>query len=385
MTLLRSLRTAVPAALAAAALATSPAMAFQPSVEVVDIPSTTTGRITDLADRGSVLALTADLTVGGQRRAALYWSADRGATWGSESITHASSHVLESAVTVCGGHAVAIYAVAVDSGTRLIRSAYKGTTVPTGGSRSWTPSGTVARRPDAACVSGLELALAWFEKTSSGHRVVLETGSWSGFDDTSPQRFTLGAGTPGRGLSIAATADRVYVAWFSGSTLKVRRYRIGTTPARTLTYLGTRTVGTIRGGTTPRIGADGSRVILAYTQGADLKVRRSTNKGVSFASAKTLRNLPDASEVGSLATSVRVKGSLVAIGTIDVGGIDTLYGDGRGYRSTNGGSSYTRLSTHAGGRVLAAVVKVGSGFRYAEVWDHSLEGASPGEVRFRRK
>lgn len=380
----RPLRTALPTALVALALVATPAMALQPSVQVVDVPSTTTGHITDMAGRGSALAITADLTSGGQRRVGVYWSADRGATWANDTVTHATAPVLESAVAVCGGQAVTVYAVALDSTTRLIRSAANGISVPTGSSRAWTTIGTVARRPDVACVRGVELALAWFEKTSSGYKVVLETGSWNGFDDPSPQRFALGSGTPGRGLSVAATSDRVYVTWFQGSTLKLRRFRIGTTSARTLTSLGTTTLGTFRGGTTPEVGADGSKVIVAYTHGADLKVRRSTNRGVSFAAARTVRNLPDASEVGALATTVAVKGNLVALGIIDVGGIETLTGVGRGYKSTNGGSTFRRVTTHTGGRVLAAVVKVGSKYRWAEAWDRSLSGESPRVVRFRR-
>jgi hypothetical protein len=178
----------------------------------------------------------------------------------------------------------------------------------------------------------------------------------------------------------------VYVAWFAGSTLKVRRFRISSSSAHTLTSLGTTTIGTVQSGTAPTIGADGTKVVLAYTHGADLKVRRSTNRGVSFGSARTIRNLPDASEIGASATTVAVKGNLVALGVNDIGGIETLSGTGRGYKSTNGGSTFTRLTTHTGGRVLGSVVKVGSSYRWAEVWDQSLDGDdNPGQVRFRRE
>jgi hypothetical protein len=236
-----------------------------------------------------------------------------------------------------------------------------------------------------ACVANSELAIAWFEKTSGGYKVVLETGAVAG-DDLSPQRFSLGMGSPGRNLSVAATADRVYVAWFDGSALKLRRFRIGSTSAHTLTSLGTTSLGTVSGGTTPKLGADGDRVVIAYTQGADLKVRRSTNQGVSFGSARTVRDLPDASEVGALATSVTVKGSKVALGVNDIGGIETLSGTGRGYKSTDGGASFSRITTHTGGRVLTTLVTVGGSARWAEVWDHSLEGdEDPGQARFRRE
>ncbi|MEZ4595924.1 MAG: hypothetical protein R3C32_03235 [Chloroflexota bacterium] len=125
--------------------------------------------------------------------------------------------------------------------------------------------------------------------------------------------------------------------------------------------------------------------MLAYTQGADLKVRRSTNRGVSFSSARTVRDLPDASEVGASASTIVVKGSKVALGVNDIGGIETLTGTGRGYKSTDGGATFTRMTTHIGGRVLATLVRPGSSYRWAELWDRSLSGDSPGTVRFRRE
>lgn len=387
MTQLRSLRLAIPAALLALATSAVPAMALEPSVFVAEHPDSWSGTLTDVAWRGSTVVATADLEVGGVPLVGIYRSTNRGeaGSWVADQITSSLIPRLESSAAVCDGRAVAAHVIRMDSATRGILTATRSLTSPVEGQREWTTVNVIARKPDVACVANKELAVAWFEKISSGYKVVLETGVVAG-DDLSPQRFSLGTGTPGRGLSVAATADRVYVAWFSGNTLKLRRYRIGSTSARTLTALGTTTVGTFRGGTTPRIGADGDRVVLAYTHGADLKVRRSTNKGVSFSSARTVRNLPDASEVGAIATGVTVKGKRVALGVIDVGGLETLSGTGRGYKSTNGGASFTRLTTHSGGSVLTTFVRVGSSDRWAELWDHSLDGGgSPGQIRFRRE
>lgn len=385
MTQPRPLRAALPAALATLALAATPAMALQPSVEVVDLGAVT-GHSTDLASRGSVVVMTADITLGSSRRVIVLWSTDAGATpgWASDVIVSSSSH-LESQAAVCAGRAVAAYAVAVDASTRRIETHTNSLGSSIEGQRTWTDDGDVARRPDVACVANVELAVAWFERIDDGYKVVLETGAVAG-DDLSPQRFSLGKGTPGRNLSVAATPERLYVAWFDGGTLKVRRFRVGSSSARTLTSLGTTTIGSIPGGTTPKIAADGSRVVLAYTQGADLKVRRSSNRGVSFSSATTVRNLPDASEVGALASTIVVKGSKVALGVNDIGGIETLSGTGRGYKSTNGGASFSRVTTHTGGRVLTTLLPVGSSYRWAEAWDRSLTGdETTGQVRFRRE
>ncbi len=389
MTTLRNLRTALPVALAALVIAASPVAAFvpDPPAEVVDFTGTAwTGHTTDLAQRADRLVATWDAELGWPV-VGIRWSDDAGLTWDTgDTITSGMIPHVESQAAVCAGRAIAAYAAVVDTAHRYVRTYAKTFALPPfENTRDWSAPGVIARRPDVACIANTELAVAWFERLDSGgYKVVLETGTPSGADP-SPQRFSLGSGSPSRGLSVAVTSDRVYVAWFQGSTLKVRRFRISTSSAHTLTSLGTTTIGSVQGGTTPRIGADGSRVVLAYTHGADLKVRRSTNRGVSFRSAITIRNLPDASEVGGLATTVAVKGDLVALGTIDVGGIDTLYGDGRGYRSTNGGASFTRLSTHTGGRVLATVVNPGSGYRWAELWDQSFDEDDPGLVRFRRQ
>jgi hypothetical protein len=98
-----------------------------------------------------------------------------------------------------------------------------------------------------------------------------------------------------------------------------------------------------------------------------------------------LKDLPGASEVGALATTVAMKGDLVALGSVEAGGIETLTGRGVGYKSTNGGSTWTRVSTHSGGWLLATLTRPGASYRWAEVWDRSLSQPSPDKVRFRRQ
>jgi hypothetical protein len=388
MTQLRSLRLAVPATLLSLALGATPALAFQPSVLVIPYPDSQTGNVTDLAARGAAVAFTTDILVGGQRQIGLAASTDGGATWPIKdwATTGPTTHV-ESAAAVCAGEAVAIYAevhpLAYPT-ARVIRGATHELGTAIKGGRFWSTSG-IARYPEAACVANAELAVAWFQQTDSGYAVKLRTGVPVG-DDLTPQTFTLGSGTPSRGLSIAATADRVFVTWFQGSALKLRRFGIGSTSAHTLTSLGTATIASLTDGAYPEVGADGSRVVIAYMHQADLKVRRSTDKGISFGSAIKLRDEPYPSEIGASPTTVAVKGSLVVIGANEIAGDPGgLSGRGLGYKSTNGGSSYTKISSHAGGRLLAAIVRPGSTNRYAEVWDHSLDSPSPGDVRYRRE
>ncbi|MFN8519479.1 MAG: hypothetical protein U0667_08880 [Chloroflexota bacterium] len=157
----------------------------------------------------------------------------------------------------------------------------------------------------------------------------------------------------------------------------------GLTSAHTLTSLGTTSLGTVSGGTTPKLGADGDRVVVAYTQGADLKVRRSANQGVSFGSARTLRNLPDASEVGALATSAR-QGQHGRAGRQRTSVSRPRRARGAATRAPTVGRPSRGSRPATGGRVLTTL-RAGSSYRWAEVCT-TLEGdESPGQVRFRRE
>ena len=93
---------------------------------------------------------------------------------------------------------------------------------------------------------------------------------------------------------------------------------------------------------------------------------------LSFGSAQTLRNEPFPSEIGALPTTVAVHGSRVAIGALEIGGIDGPVGKGLGYRSTNSGSSYSHVSTRSQGKLVAGLLTVGGVYKYAEAWDQSI-------------
>jgi len=383
MAQLRSLRLATPAALLAVAMASAPVSAaapvFRPSVRMA--PDTSNDSLlTDLASRGSQVAATIDAVVSGTRRVDLLWSTDSGATWDRDRTDEVAR---ESETLVCAGRAVAVYTAPVNASTRLIKSHHNDLHDPIEGGREWSSSG-LARSPDAACVANTEMAVAWFRKTDDGWRVRLRVGVVSG-DDMSSQTFDLGRGTPSRDLAVASSSTRVYVAWFRGRSLKVRRFAIGAAPDRTLTSLGTTTVADLRYGYTPEIGADRSRVVLAYQDRADLKVRRSTDKGASFGAARTLRDEPFPSEIGAFPTTVAVRGDRVAIGAVELGGVEELVGKGLGYKSTNGGLSYSLVSKHTSGRTVATLVKPGSVWRYAEAWDESITNPTTERLRYRRQ
>jgi hypothetical protein len=387
MSLSRSRRWAVPAGAVAMLMAAGTALAdFHPSVPLTDGSHLEQVVASDLATRGRAVGVSVD------RRyppnygpLTLAWSGDSGATWRVNTTYGVdSAGTRDAQVTVCGGHVVAIYRAASRDATPIWSIATIAYPLDdyVGVSKRWGAAG--ARGPDIACVANDEVVSTWFERGGDGWDVRVRTRHAVG-PSTSPQSFGLGGGTPSRGLAIATSSTRVYVAWFEGHALKLRRFAIGGSASHTLTNLGTTTIATLPYGNTPKIGADGDRVVLAYSDRADLKVRRSTDRGGSFGSAVTLRDEPFPSEIGALPTTVSVRGSRVAIGALEIGGIDALVGRGLGYRSTDGGGTYDRVSSHLSGRIVAGLVKAGTSYRFAEAWDQSITDPDDEVVRFRRQ
>jgi hypothetical protein len=366
------MRLAVVSALAAVVVAAAPASAAFTVVDIVQTIPFADVVLTDLATRGGALALTADITAGSERDGTLAWKASGADEWQTHSL-YPVAQVLETEVTICQGFAVGVFARIV-AGQRDIWSDARDLDSDEYTMRAWTDLGVVARRPDVGCVANTELVIAYFQEIDGGHSVRLKTGHAYG-QHTSPQAFGLGQGTPSRDLSVAVTSDRVFVTWFQGDALKLRRFRISSGSAHTLTSLGTSTIATLPGGSTPELGAAGSRVVVAYRQNGDLKVRRSTDKGVTFGSAKTLRDV--GAGVTVTPVTVAVQGTRVAIGAVERGGSAER---GRGYRSTNGGSSYTQLSSSSAGRI-AAIVFDG---QYAEAQDESIAQPAPQRLLFRQ-
>ena len=380
MSLSLRLGRALPVAALALAIAATPALAFGPSVLVRSGGPGVDLVLTDLATRGDVVAASATYAAGSIRAVTLDQSSDGGATWG-QALVSSGYAVREPRTTICAGNVVMIYRFDVDHPATqwVVESLAVDLGVSGTASVQWMSNG-VYRGPDVACVANHHLVGAMFRKTNGHWHVHVMTSG--GRSLGSHQAFDLGSGTPGRGLSIATSSSRVYVTWFDGSKLKLRRFSIGSSSDHDLTSLGTSTLATLPSGVSPQIGADGDRVILAYMDKASLKVRRSNTKGVSFRVATTLRFEGYPGEIGAYPLTVVVKGAKVAIGAVEIsdGG-----GKGLGYLSANGGASYAKVSQHSSGRVVAGLVKVGSSYRYAEAYDQSISQPDPQSIRFRRE
>ena len=232
------------AALFAVALASAPAAAWQPTTISADLPSTEVGTLTDMAARNQRVAVSFDVSypAGGpssgpgfasyDNAGGVAWSTNSGETWFSNEIDLANKPT-EPAVTICKGHVV-LMMVVQPSGSGTYGSYQHGINISdqTVALRYWSenPQHRRVRHPDIACIANEMFAVAWFQETAGGdYTVKLRTGNQRVNHLSSV--LDLGAGSSGKGLSVAATADRVYVSWFSGTKLRLARYRIGSAPS----------------------------------------------------------------------------------------------------------------------------------------------------------
>jgi len=389
----RRVRWVAPIALLACVAAATPALAdFGPTETVRTTSPGNDLDVTDYAWDGGTIALTWDEAQPGGRRVYLGWSIDRGASWQRSRVDDRASR--DSQAAACDGWVWAInrlHPTGSPSGRWLVALTGRSTSSSELNQSVLTISGE-AREPDLACVGDRRLAAAWFQKSGDTWRVKVHSRGivpQQKGDEVQEQSFDLGTGDLSGGLAIAATKYMVYVAWFQGDTLKVRRYTVGAGPDYLLSNLETVSVATLASAGSVELGAQGSRVVLAYSQHSDVKVRTSTTLGSAFGSARTIRNNSDKGFVSARPTTVGVKGDRLVVGVVEYVGDVGLSGSGFGYLSTNGGTSWTRKPSHSRGLVVAGLVKVGTGYRYAEAWDQSIydEGESPSveRLRFRRE
>jgi hypothetical protein len=182
---------------------------------------------------------------------------------------------------------------------------------------------------------------------------------------------------------VTATGNRVVVAWFANKHLKVKRFSLGAGSSVPVTPHATQDLGHLpafAGG--PEIGSDGQRVVLAYTNRADLVVRRSTDGGASFSSQHRLIDESYPGEGGAFAASVDVHGAKVLVEGSDQYASTTFHSEGYGFLSIDGGGSWGQISTMDGGQQVGALYVSAGDTRVAEAWDEFVAEPATQHLRF---
>jgi hypothetical protein len=333
--------------------------------------------VRDIATRGESVAVAwEEQPVTGARAVYLRWSTDTGGTW-QPRVRLSTSRQLEARLDVCNGSVWAASRIEA-SGQWLIRLDRRGLA---SGSASSSPISAVGdvRGPDIAC-AGPRLAIAWFQKAAGVWRVRLQARGVSG--GLATYNATLGRGAPSRGLAVAGTPDRLYVAWYRGDRLKLRRFAIGGGPQARLTSLGTATIAGADDGYRLRLGAAGDRVGMAYTRSGHTYARVSTDGAASFGAHR--RIVSAGFEVVTEASHVAVRGSAVIV-SASVQFIGT--GWGFLYRTRDEGASWSEVrgSMRTGGAMVAAFGTRNGVTRIVEAYDTSYSVPFQERVRFRRQ
>jgi hypothetical protein len=238
-----------------------------------------------------------------------------------------------------------------------------------------------ARVPDVAC-GGERLVSAWYQRSGSTWRVQLRARGVhdSPGDSLPPFAADLGTGDWTRGLAVAATDTRAYVAWFRDGELRIRRYRIGSGAKHQLTYLDTTTFA-MSNATYIRISAGGDRAVVTYLRNDGVRTRATTDAGASWGSQRTVLAGAECQLV--YPDSVAIRGATVVVSVARaaiVGGNSTVY------RSVDSGVSWSEVSNAVrfGGRSVVGLSAPSGTTRIVQAWDQAFDPNEPQRVRFRR-
>ena len=369
------------------------AAAWAPTRTLREVPGGELLSVADMAGLGR-RAVVGWEEEGSPRRAYLRWSSDSGNSWDATTQLDGGAR-RELQVDTCGAYAWAVsglHAVAAPAGEWLVvldgfemdGAVFESSLVSLSGR---------ARRPDVACVGAQRLAVAWLQKVAGGYRLKIFTRAlfpiFTG-SAVEERSFDLGKASLRRGLAVAATQDRIHVAWFSGTTLRHKAFRVAGAPDYAVTPLPTRSLGSFRYGSTPKLGAAGRRVVLSMTNRADLVARASRDRGATWGPLRTLRDEPFPSEIGAGPTNADVRGRRLLVSGVEIGGIELPDGRGFLYESRDGGSSWSRVrgSVRRGSSVVGGYLSPGGATKAALAWDDSLgfeAGMGPQSLRFRRQ
>jgi len=170
--------------------------------------------------------------------------------------------------------------------------------------------------------------------------------------------------------------------------MKFRRWDIGPGPDHDLQGAPVAPLPDAPAGFAPKIGVSGDRLVLAYTDEADLRARVSSNAAVSWGPEETIVDMAFPSEEAAVATSADVTGANIIVAATSVGGIfEEFNGEGYVERSTNDGEDWNRVpgSTKQDGSAVAAYRGTGASPLIVEAWDKWIVDPATHRLRFQRE
>ena len=223
------------------------------------------------------------------------------------------------------------------------------------------------RDVSVSCVGNKFLAIAWLEQSGGKTKARLMLRDLESLAPAATNKtFFLGGARFGGGISIAATAKSVHVAWSAGQSANVRyrRFLVGKQADPVITSKPAITLAS-KDAARPQLAIQGQKVVAVYTDQGKVVVRLSKNLGKEFGAP---RNLIGSGTVKkpSRAHSVDIFGQRIVIeATKRAAGKSTA----QRHTSTNLGNTWGARSFGHNGTRMGALRKIGPGASsLAESW-----------------
>jgi hypothetical protein len=243
-----------------------------------------------------------------------------------------------------------------------------------------TPAdGRRVRDVSVACAGKGLLAIGWLEKKDGQNRarLILRSTEPLGQDLAIEKKFKFGPAEFKSGFAVAATPAAALVSYVSAGNLRLKRFEIDAEDPSNITAGPVSTVawGDIKG---PQMAARGNKVALAYGDAGKVRVKLSTDVGVTFGNASTAVSSGSIANP-STAYSADVVGERVVL---MVGANKKGVLSPQRVQSTNGGESWgTRDFGNIGARVGALLKKTGTEPMLMEAWHNNAPKPAPDTLR----
>jgi len=228
------------------------------------------------------------------------------------------------------------------------------------------------RDVSVACVGNKLLAIAWLEQSGGKSKAKLMLRDLASLTPSAStpavtnKLFNLGEARYGAGISVAATAKSVHVAWTKGQAkdIRYRRFLVGNQANPKITAKPTTTLAS-KDANKPRLAVQGQKVVAAYTDRGKVMLRFSKNLGKTFG-APQKRIGTGTVKKPSRAHSLDIFAQRIVLEA-------TKFADGKStpqrHESTDLGASWSVRSYGHEGPRLGALRKAGSGVSMlAETW-----------------
>ena len=211
------------------------------------------------------------------------------------------------------------------------------------------------READVACVGDHHLAIAWLEKKDGRVRARLAIRRLRRTGQSRPVRaYNLGPAQMRGGIAVAATPDAVHVVWTKNDRQHLRYERFAVRDRKASRFERGMARGLAwRDVERPVLTARGRKVVAAYSDAGDLKVKWSDDAGATFGSAQRVAS--GTPRAPARARSIALSGRRVVIAAIDRSSGSRVP---TRIESADLGGSWSRLVFGNDGVRLAALEKI---------------------------